>query len=78
MDSNLDHSLDIKKNTFPENLSFRGAVYRPKTQKMCFSQKIHISPSLSPIDLKFGVELDIIKIYRQKFFGAKFEFLEPK
>ena len=52
-----------------------------KLKKCVFQKKFHISSSLNPIDLKFGVVLDIIKIYDQKFFSffcAKFEFLEPK
>ena len=46
-------------------------------KKCVFHEKNHISSPLHPIDLKFGMIVDIINIYHQKNFGAKFEFLEP-
>ena len=39
-------------------------------KKCVFHEKNHISSPLHPIDLKFGMVVDIIN-------GAKFDFLEP-
>ena len=48
-------------------------------KKCVFHEKIHTFSSLHPIDLKFGLVVDIINIYHQKnfrIFGVKIELLE--